>query len=82
MVKRRRLNSSVAALVRQLRKRHESIWNWSERKPGEVEVLLGPPPKRRSGGRILGSERQVPALSQGKRPVGARRPRRLADVVN
>jgi hypothetical protein len=46
LVKRRRLNTSVAALVRQMRKRHESVWNWSARKPGEVEVLLGPPPKR------------------------------------
>jgi hypothetical protein len=44
--KRRRLNSSVAAMVRKLRKRHESIWNWSENGPGEIEVLLGPPPRR------------------------------------
>lgn len=46
MEKRRRLYTSVAALVRQLRKPHEAIWNWSEYRRGEVEVLLGPPPRR------------------------------------
>ena len=46
MAKARRLNTSVAALIRQLRKRHEHVWHWSERLPGEIDVLLGPPRRR------------------------------------
>lgn len=42
----RRLYTSVATLVRGLRKPGESIWHWSEHQPGEVDVLLGPPRRR------------------------------------
>ncbi len=46
MAKARRLKTSVAALIRQLRKRHEHVWCWSERLPGEIDCLLGPPRRR------------------------------------
>ena len=40
MQERRRLYTSVAALVRKLRSPKERVWNWSEYEPGEVTVLL------------------------------------------
>jgi hypothetical protein len=36
----KRLYTSVATLVRQLKKPSERIWHWSEYKPGEVSVNL------------------------------------------
>jgi hypothetical protein len=37
---RKRLYTSVAALVRQLKKPGERIWHWSEYKPGDVGINL------------------------------------------
>jgi hypothetical protein len=38
--RRTRLYTSVAALVRQLKKPNERIWHWSEYKPDEVDIRL------------------------------------------
>ena len=48
MAKQRRLYTSVAALVRQLRKPRECVWLWDEYKPGEVDVMLFCGRRRRS----------------------------------
>jgi hypothetical protein len=50
-----RLYSSVAILVRRIRKPGESIWLWSERQPGEVDVLLGPPRRRTPEQEFMGA---------------------------
>lgn len=47
-MKQPRLYTALAIRVRQLRKRGESVWHWSEYKPGEVDVLLIAGPRRRS----------------------------------